>query len=416
MYCILSVYYEGKYWRIKKVREKYINFWKQIAKEFINFNENLIFESFNGIDYGFIYEDIYENKNSNNKSDEYYYDYENYYMNLINSTQAFIYTIRNFGGYNLNRLLIISELSTEIEIIFNSYFLKSQNPKIPIDPSNKLAISLNYYFPSEIHLDYDKTQMDWYNRYKFTYSTNPMSYWGTYRDYQDLIKNFDFLKTNYINKGIPVIIGEVGINTEKNKEINWIKEFLYVIFSISSDINGIMSCLWDISEKIEENVSYYNKEKNYWSDIKIKHNFIKISKGKFISSLNFYNYTNIEKVTLSIYDYFILELGKKKVSKIFINAKIFCKLHIDCEFIINTYDKNGEILNILIKDNGKRQYDGTIIFTIDAHYIDCNQYIEAYKYLENGKIIINNMSIEFEENFKIFDYIRYKSAVLKEIN
>ena len=72
----------------------------------------------------------------------------------------------------------------------------SSNYKMPKDPSNKLAISIEYYFPFE-----------------FT-STNSGLYssidkWGNEEDYRKLIDNFINLKNIYIDKGIPFIIVEV---------------------------------------------------------------------------------------------------------------------------------------------------------------------------------------------------------------
>ena len=66
----------------------------------------------------------------------------------------------------------------------------------------------------------------------------------------------------FTNKGIPVIITEVGMMSELKKENNFMREFLYVLYSITVIYDDIMSCLWDISEKIGEDIYYYNKETN----------------------------------------------------------------------------------------------------------------------------------------------------------
>ena len=71
------------------------------------------------------------------------------YLFSLNFTQDFISIIRNTDGFNKNRLLIIPEMSTEYEI--NSYY----ELKMPNDPSNKTAVSLHYYFPSETLNDYE---------------------------------------------------------------------------------------------------------------------------------------------------------------------------------------------------------------------------------------------------------------------
>ena len=50
------------------------------------------------------------------------------------------------------------------------------------------------------------------------------------------------MKNNYIKKGIPVIISEVYVYTEERKELESIREYLFMVFSMSSDYDGIMCC------------------------------------------------------------------------------------------------------------------------------------------------------------------------------
>ena len=406
MYCILSVYYDGKFFQKKYSRKKYINFWLQISKEFANFDEHLIFESINGIDYGFIYEEEYYKNNDS-------YDYEEYKMNLFNSSQEFIYTIRNSEGYNSDRLLVISELITEIEI---SFYLFYYEQNLPIDPAKKLAISLNYYFPSELSEYYD-ISINWYYKYGFMYLTESKTKWGSISDYKEIMKHFEFLKKYYINEGIPVIIGEAGILTEKSKDINSFKEFLYVIFSISAETSGLMTCLWDISEKIQNEMNYYNKEKNIWKDEQIKENFLKISKGKYVNSSEYFTYTNIETESTLVYNALDIDIGLKKVIKIIINARILCELHYNCEIAISSSDKDGYYFDILIEGYGNKQYDGTSIFTIDVSNIDCYNHIEVFVFWGNeNDIILNNLTVIYEKNFQYFDYKSYRDSVLEDIN
>jgi endoglucanase len=134
MYCILSILFDGKFWQSKYSKDKYINFWFQIANEFTDFDEYLIFESKNEVDYEFIYDYNYKEDENN------YGTYDSYYQNLFNSTQDFIYIIRNSGNFNSKRLLVIPEYSTDVEICYFSFFFELD---IPIDPSNKLAVSIN---------------------------------------------------------------------------------------------------------------------------------------------------------------------------------------------------------------------------------------------------------------------------------
>ena len=193
------------------------------------------------------------------------------------------------------------------------------------------------------------------------------------------------------------------------------KEFLYTIFSISAEYDGIMCCLWDISEKVERDIYYYNKEQNIWRDEKMGDFFINISKGKNIKLSQFYYKTNNETETYTFYNGLSIEFGTKKPLKIILKAKILCRINIDCFIGIVTLDKEGNWYDFVVENNGKKQYDGTRIFTIDVSQKDCHTSIEIFQIQGYDEITFNYMTVEFEETFLYFDYKSYKSAILNKI-
>ena len=167
----------------------------------------------------------------------------------------------------------------------------SSDYKIPVALSNKLALSL-HYFPFLIFYfePYNWTDID-----GIEHTYKPTLSWGSQEDYFQVITDFELLKNTFVNKGIPIIINEVGVLTEEKKELKSIREYLYTIFSISSDYDGIMSCLWDTSNKENGNMNYYNRENDIWYDEKLKENFLQI-KGKYIKPTDFYKKTHFETV------------------------------------------------------------------------------------------------------------------------
>ena len=205
--------------------------------------------------------------------------------------------------------------------------------------------------------------------------------------------------------------------TEQKKENNSIIEFLYVLFSITEEFDGIMSCLWDISEKIGEDIYFYNKETNQWKDKKIINNLYKISKLKYIQISEFYIETNLVTETETIEGRYLINLETRKPLKVLLNARYKGDFNIDFSFgiliFINNYDW---IIISLEKEFGKKQYDGTTLFTIDVSTYDCFNIIEAFLFHGEDCFIVNNITVEFEESFISFDYKSYKSAVVKAIN
>ena len=233
-----------------------------------------------------------------------------------------------------------------------------------------------------------------------------------------MVRYFDYLKENFAEKGIPVIIGEVGILNDYIKKNNSIEQFLYTLFSLSNEYEGILPCLWDIpmTSSIEKNF-YFNKENNKWSDGKYEAIFNKISKGKFIKSFNYYYQTNLETEDVPSNGYYTIYTGSKRIVKIFINARF--NQHISSDNVLGVYSADKvyhyTYFSLLEKD-GKRQYDGTTIFEIDSSQLELYYFVQVMKYFEEEYIIINNITVQYEETYLCFDHSSYKSDILNEIN
>ena len=405
MYCILSIYHDKNYWELEgeNSKDNYINLWTQISNEFKDFNHHLVFESF--FEFGFLcYFDFHE----------YCYDEE------LFISQIFVNIIRNSSEYNKDRLLIVPGLSSELEL--NNYIYELFEINVPKDPSNKLAISLNYFFPGENDIEfwdeyYDIIPIVLYDNLGKDYYFLPNYKWGRDKDYKNIMNYFSKLKKLLIDKGFPVVIGGIGI-FNKHSEKDSIIQFLYTIFSISSENEGILPCLWDISEKVEGVMNYYyNKEINEWNDKIIGENFLKISKGNFIKKSNYYYQNNIETEDSSSYGYIHIDIGSKKVKTIILNVKLMDNNTSESEILINilTCYKDQDWYEIECI-NGRRQYDGSLTYTIDVTNMECYYYVEAFIWWGSEFVNLNYLTLIYEENYSFFDYKSYKSAVLKEIN
>ena len=232
-------------------------------------------------------------------------------------------------------------------------------------------------------------------------------------EYQQIIEDFELMKSYFVDKGIPIIINEVGVLTEEKKEIESIREYLYMIFSISSEYEGIMCCLWDTSNKLFGEMNFYDRINDIWYDEKIKNNFLQISKRKYIKPKDYFINTTFEStdVYFSAAD-LIIFFENKKVLKIIINARITGVLFVDFDIEVNTYDQNNNVKKINFgKENLKRQYDGTYFFTIDTRKIECYSLVEVVATRGPKYITLNNITLEYEESFLSIDYKSYKNDI-----
>jgi hypothetical protein len=300
-------------------------------------------------------------------------------------------------------------MTTEYEIN-NNYYLE-----MPKDPSNKTAVSLNYYFPSESLIEYEIEPLYWKEKSGFVYEAIPITKWGSDYDYKEIKNKMEMLKSIFINKGIPVIFGEVGILSKYNNNVSSNREFLYTLFSLTKEINGIMACLWDNSEKISVYNNYYNREANTWNDEIIKKIINKLSKDKGEKSSDYYIMTNLE-VIISYLNFYYTNISNKKLLKVMINAKLNGILGIDFDLLITSFDEDDNWIDVFInRKDGKKEYDGTTSFTVDVSNADFNNDVYVMIMGEENSAFINNVTFEYKEYFYYFDYNSYKNAILKDI-
>ena len=377
LYCILNVHNDGYYtsWLIRgmEVKDKYINLWNQIANEFKDYNEYLIFESMDAVSF----------------FDYFTFDFD--YITLTNLNQAFVDTIRNSGGKNIERLLLIAGASGELEMTSSSKY------KMPIDKSNK-----QYYEPY-IWPGYDGS----------TISYGPKLIWGSSEDYYQMFDNFELMKRSFIDKGIPVIINKVGVLTKEKKEIESIREYLYMLFSLSLDYDGIVCCLWDTSNKTFGDMNFYDRTNDIWYDEKLKNNFLQISKRKNIKPKDYFINTNFQSTnTYTFHGDYQVNFENRKVLKVIIYARLNGVLFADIEFSIWTFNEYGYMNPINFgKLNSKKLYDGTHVFTIDVSKIKCYEVIELVITKGIQNITLYNLTLEYEENFLSIDYKSLKNDI-----
>ena len=219
MYVIINVHHDGggdpKFgaWIIEESQKyyntflkKYKNIWKQIAERFKNYSDYLIFESMNEVGFDTLY--------NKNKADAY---------NLINKiNQDFVDIIRATGGNNAKRHLLIAGYYTDIERTCYSLY------KMPDDKAGRCILSVHYYTP------WDFCTCD----RKHT--------WGTNSEVRQMETLIGKMKKNFVDKGIPVIIGEYAASGSDLSSCIFLIEKLN---KLCSDY-GIATFIWDSGSQV----------------------------------------------------------------------------------------------------------------------------------------------------------------------
>lgn len=173
------------------IRAKYQKVWQQIANTFVNYDEHLIFESMNEE-----FDGTYGTPNTT------------YYSNLNAYNQIFVDTVRQTGGNNSARWLLIPGWNTNIDYTVGNYgfVLPTDNYRSSSIPSSekRIMISVHYYSPWDFAGEESGTITQWGAT---ATSASKKSTWGQeeYLDSQ-LKSTYD----KFVIQGYPVVIGEYG--------------------------------------------------------------------------------------------------------------------------------------------------------------------------------------------------------------
>jgi hypothetical protein len=325
------------------------------------------------------------------------------FMTLLNLNQAFVDAVRNTGGKNSDRLLIVAGMNQDSDITCTSSY------KIPIDPSRKLAISFNYLAPVEFTMLSAENPWTYNDEQGNVYFAQPLYKWGSEYQYKELYINFQNFKEIFVDKGYPIVINGVGVLTEDKKEIKSIREYLYSVFSITRSFKGIMSCLLDNSNKKFGTINYYDRVNDKWYDEVIRDNFMKISQGDFLKFTDFSYYSNRDTVNnLNEKGFLVIKIGKKKVKKVIFNVKISTSYY-EVNFGVQTNKKNSFYHNFMINGpEGKKNFDGSYTYIIDVSKRDFNDYVEVQKWWNPEYSTFVYLTIEFDKEYTFLNYTEFK--------
>lgn len=253
LYVILNIHYDSGWWTDFAVPEKkdecmkkYTRIWEQITDQFQDYGEKLMFESLN--EEG-CWDSLWNRYSGQTEGKAEAFGL----LNEIN--QTFVDLVRDSGGNNAKRHLLIAGYATDITLTCDAEF------KMPDDPKNRCAVSVHYYTPPTFCiLDKDA---DW---------GKAKSEWGSPRDLQELEQQMNLLKTTFLDKGIPVIVGEYGVAARKNKTAATINLYLTTVAEKMYDM-GMCPVLWDCEG------DWYQRETQTFLDEELLNAYREIAKG-----------------------------------------------------------------------------------------------------------------------------------------
>jgi len=166
--------------------------------------------------------------------------------------QTFVDAVRSTGGKNAYRTLIVQSPSTSTEYAVSLW------TGMPTDTAaNRMMFEVHYYTPSQFMIissdqSWGKMFYYWGKNNHSTIEPDRNATWGE-EDYVDT--QMQAMKTNFIDKGIPVIIGEYGAwrktqpldMPKHNASVEWWNKYV----TQQSVAVGAVPFLWDTGSLID---------------------------------------------------------------------------------------------------------------------------------------------------------------------
>jgi endoglucanase len=239
MYVIIDIHWDGG-WISKfptaydESMKKYKAVWNQIAHHFKDYSDHLIFESLN--EEG-SFNDLWNARGGMPNQKDKAYEI----LNTIN--QEFTDLVRASGGKNERRYLLIAGYATDVNRTVDPAF------KMPRDPVAHSMVSVHYYSPPTFAiLEKDAS----WGKAAYT--------WGAPAEVQAVKTDLLPLKERFLDKGIPVVMGEFAVDAA-NKDPDSVVKYLSTICETAYSM-GVVPMLWDRGSTSY----YYNRRELKWNN------------------------------------------------------------------------------------------------------------------------------------------------------
>ena len=243
------------------VAAKQESYWKQIATKFAEYDEHLIFASANepGV-----------NDPWNGGADNGQWAFDSKRMAVLKQFhEACIKAVRSTGGNNATRIVVVQSPRTEID---KAPLLSEQYPTDPAGDGYTMAEV--HFYPYQFSLmtsgDEDWGKMFYYWEDKTPGNDAAHTCSGSALGSKTSIDNlFSGLKTRFFDKGIPVVIGEMGAvkrldalsgdNLKKHLEA---RAAWYGYTVAAAKKNGLVPCVWDTGDEGNGNFTIIRRQVN----------------------------------------------------------------------------------------------------------------------------------------------------------
>jgi aryl-phospho-beta-D-glucosidase BglC (GH1 family) len=206
-----------------QIKDQLGKMWTQIANYFINYGDNLIFETMNEVHSG-----NWGNNAPQNEQDL-----------LFEWNQTALNAIRATGGNNARRFVAVPGLgSTEPGTVIAAHNRRKLLPNDPAGGTNRLIVSVHFYAP-----------------WRFTVAGvvdtqgNQLIHTITQRELDNIDNEAAHIKTTFIDNGIAVYYGEWGAPTNVRSSMNETIRNTHIDYmrrvASAARANGIVPIVWD---------------------------------------------------------------------------------------------------------------------------------------------------------------------------
>lgn len=237
LYVMINIHWDGGWMQPTNAKKDYVNnrlkiMWTQIANRFKNYDQRLLFAGTN---------EVMVEGDYNTPTVEYYT-----VQNSFN--QTFVSAVRATGGPNANRFLVVQGFNTNIDHTVNF-------AKMPTDSAtNKLLMEVHYYDPYNFTLNEKSTIIQWGKN-----ATNP-SATETWANESYVDNQFQKMKSQFVDKGVGVILGEFGVISRTNvANHEMYRTYWNQYIAKSAYTHGLVPVYWDNGVTANNGMGIFNR-------------------------------------------------------------------------------------------------------------------------------------------------------------